>query len=127
MPMVVEAPGWLMMTIGWPRPASAALASTRAVWSVLPPAVHGTIMVIGFSGYSAWATLEPNATAAASAATTLKPCNIFTSALRCVASMRKNACGFQRRDGLADLRRQDLQIALQSGGCRGVLQAAGRQ
>ena len=50
MPMMVDAPGLLRMTIGCPSCFSAARASTRAVWSVLPPGAHGTIMVIGRSG-----------------------------------------------------------------------------
>src|SRR6185295_16211536 len=50
MPMVVDAPGLLMMITGLPRCGSAALARARPVWSVLPPAAQGMIIVIGRSG-----------------------------------------------------------------------------
>src|SRR3989338_2727407 len=63
-PSVVAAPGLLTITIGWPRVFSAAWARARPVRSVLPPGPHGTISVIGRSGYSARAARGVAASAA---------------------------------------------------------------
>ncbi|KAG1450653.1 hypothetical protein G6F57_016351 [Rhizopus arrhizus] len=50
----------------WPSDWVSPSASTRARMSVEPPAAHGTISVMGFSGQAAWdsagaASARPNA------------------------------------------------------------------
>ena len=46
----VAAPGLLSTTMGWPRCFSMALATTRLMTSVSPPAAHGIIILTGRSG-----------------------------------------------------------------------------
>ncbi len=53
-PTEPEAPGWFITTIFWPRCFSSSAAVTRETWSVEPPGAHGTISVIGRSGFH-WA------------------------------------------------------------------------
>ena len=50
-PIEPDAPGWLTTTTFWPSAFSISAAVTRVTWSVEPPAAHGTMMVIGFSGF----------------------------------------------------------------------------
>jgi hypothetical protein len=50
-PIEPDAPGWLTTTIFWPSAFSISAAVRRVTWSVEPPAAHGTMMVIGFSGF----------------------------------------------------------------------------
>src|SRR5580704_5118103 len=49
--MAPEAPGWLMMTMVWPSDFSISPATSRVIWSVEPPAAHGTIRLIGRVGF----------------------------------------------------------------------------
>jgi hypothetical protein len=50
-PIEPEAPGVLTITSFCPSAFSISAAVTRTTWSVEPPAAHGTITVIGRSGF----------------------------------------------------------------------------
>ena len=50
-PMEPDAPGWFTTTNLPPIAASISAATRRAIWSVEPPAAHGTISVTGRSGF----------------------------------------------------------------------------
>jgi hypothetical protein len=62
-PIDPEAPGWLTTTIVWPSTFSSSAAVTRVIWSVEPPAAHGTIRLIGRVGFQFWASAPLLATA----------------------------------------------------------------
>ncbi|MNE66542.1 hypothetical protein D3C80_1620980 [compost metagenome] len=49
-PMMLLAPGLFSMTMGWPRAFCRPTCSRRAIWSVKPPAVYGTMMRTGLFG-----------------------------------------------------------------------------
>src|ERR1700682_2240562 len=55
--MLPAAPGLLSTTTCWPRPTVRRGATCRAATSGALPAMNGTIMRTGLSGYSAWAAL----------------------------------------------------------------------
>ena len=63
-PRVPDAPPTLAMTTGWPRCFCSDGANGRKMLSVSPPAAHGTIILIGRSGYAA-CTVHEVASAAA--------------------------------------------------------------
>jgi hypothetical protein len=66
-PIEPDAPGWFRITTFWPSAFSISAAVTRVTWSVEPPAAHGTMIVMGLSGFHCAAA--GTATAIASPAT----------------------------------------------------------
>ncbi|MNS41646.1 hypothetical protein D3C72_740040 [compost metagenome] len=52
--MLPDAPERFSTMTGWPSDWVRPSDSTRARMSVDPPAAHGTISVMGFSGQAAW-------------------------------------------------------------------------
>jgi len=48
--MTPPAPPLLSTTTGTPKACDSGWASMRAIWSVAPPAAHGTKILMGLSG-----------------------------------------------------------------------------
>ncbi len=71
--MLPLAPGLLSTITGWPRSSESLAPTVRAVMSEEPPAVNGTMMVIGRLGYDWAKEAVQKARAAISGAPGLKP------------------------------------------------------
>jgi hypothetical protein len=66
-PMMLLAPGLFSMTMGWPNAFCRPTCNRRAIWSVKPPAVYGTMILIGRLGQATAAPVWAMAGTAAEA------------------------------------------------------------
>src|SRR5256885_1676673 len=73
-PMMLLAPGLFSTMTGWPRAFCRPTCSRRAIWSVKPPAVYGTMMRMGLEGQGLWAQAEGASTVVAAAAAAAVDC-----------------------------------------------------